>query len=204
MVNDMTASLNRRDWLGAALGLGVAAGLEGGAQAATAATPIRMSFNENPLGPPPRAKEAIRAELNSVSRYTADVGDKFRAQVAQLEGVQPEQIFLGELLEVFGLHLALLGGPGGEFIYSEPGYSALVGAVAPGGGKVVAVPLNARQEDDLPAIAAAVNGKTRAVYLVSPHNPSGTVCDKEALDAFIREVSRRTLILVDEAYLDFL
>jgi histidinol-phosphate aminotransferase len=79
-----------------------------------------------------------------------------------------------------------------------------VGAVAPGGGKVVAVPLNEQQEDDLPALAAAVNAKTRAVYLVSPHNPSGTVSEMVALDAFIRDVSPRTLVLVDEAYLDYL
>jgi histidinol-phosphate aminotransferase len=203
-VKDMAASLNRRDWLGAALGLGVAAGLDGGAMARTPDTPVRMNFNENPLGPSPRAKEAIRAQMNSLQRYTADKGDKFRAQIAQLENVAPEQIFIGELLEVFGLNLALLGPPGGEFIYSEPGYSALVGAVAPGGGKVVAVPLNDRQEDDLPALAAAVNSKTRAVYLVSPHNPSGTVSEKGALDAFIRDVSPRTLVMVDEAYLDFL
>jgi histidinol-phosphate aminotransferase len=201
---EFDSALNRRDWLGAVAGLGLAAGLESTAVAWAADTPIKMNFNENPLGPSPRAKEAIRAQMNSLPRYTSDLGDAFRAQVAQLEGVAPEQIFLGELLEVFGLHLALLGGPGGEFIYSEPGYSALVGAVAPGGGKVVAVPLNDRQEDDLPALAAAVNAKTRAVYLVSPHNPSGTVSEKAALDAFIRDVSPRTLVLVDEAYLDFL
>jgi histidinol-phosphate aminotransferase len=204
MVTNMPPSLNRRDWLGGALGVGIAAGLESGAKAATPAKPVRMSFNENALGPSPRAKQAIRDQLDMIGRYTSDLGDEFRARVAQLEGVAVEQIFLGELLEVFGLHLALIGGPDGEFIYSEPGYSALVGAVAPGGGKVVAVPLNARQEDDLPAIAAAVNAKTRAVYLVSPHNPSGTVSDKDALDAFIREVAPRTLVLVDEAYLDFL
>jgi histidinol-phosphate aminotransferase len=201
---EFDSALNRRDWLAAAAGLGLATGLESTAAAWAADTPIKMNFNENPLGPSPRAKEAIRAQMNSLPRYTSDLGDAFRAQVAQLEGVAPEQIFLGELLEVFGLHLALLGGPGGEFIYSEPGYSALVGAVAPGGGKVVAVPLNDRQEDDLPALAAAVNAKTRAVYLVSPHNPSGTVSEKAALDAFIRDVSPRTLVLVDEAYLDFL
>jgi histidinol-phosphate aminotransferase len=207
MVKDMDAfdpSLNRRSWLSAALGFGIATGLDSGAMARAADTPIRLSFNENPLGPSPRAKEAIRAQFNTLERYTADKGDKFRAQIAQLENVAPEQIFIGELLEVFGLHLAILGPPGGEFIYSEPGYSALVGAVSPGGGKVVAVPLNDRQEDDLPAIAAAVNSKTRAVYLVSPHNPSGTVSEKGALDAFIRDVSPRTLVLVDEAYLDFL
>jgi histidinol-phosphate aminotransferase len=201
---EFDSALNRRDWLGAVAGLGLATGLESTAVAWAADTPIKMNFNENPLGPSPRAKEAIRAQMNLLPRYTSDLGDAFRAQVAQLEGVAPEQIFLGELLEVFGLHLALLGGPGGEFIYSEPGYSALVGAVAPGGGKVVAVPLNDRQEDDLPALAAAVNAKTRAVYLVSPHNPSGTVSEKAALDAFIRDVSPRTLVLVDEAYLDYL
>ena len=207
MVKDMAAfdpSLNRRDWLGAALGLGVATGLDSGAVARTPDTPIRMNFNENPLGPIAARHRSHTRRMNSVQRYTADKGDRFRAQIAQLENVAPEQIFIGELLEVFGLHLALLGPPGGEFIYSEPGYSALVGAVAPGGGKVVAVPLNDRQEDDLPAIAAAVNAKTRAVYLVSPHNPSGTVSEKGALDAFIRDVSPRTLVLVDEAYLDFL
>jgi histidinol-phosphate aminotransferase len=195
---------NRRDWLGAALGLGVAAGAGGGAMAQAPDRPVRMNFNENPMGPSPRALEAIRAALASVPRYTAAKGDAFRAQLAALEQVAPEQIFIGELLEVFGLNLALLGPPGGEFIYSEPGYSALVGAVAPGGGKVVAVPLNDRMEDDLPALAAAVNARTRAVYLVSPHNPSGTVSDKDALDAFIRAVSPRALVMVDEAYLDYL
>ena len=204
-------SLNRRHWLGRALGLGGALGLGiatgvGGEAAARAAvtTPVRMNYNENPMGPSPRAIEAIRRELASLPRYTAAKGDAFRDKLAALEKVAPEQIFIGELLEVFGLHLALIGGPGGEFIYSEPGYNALVGAVAPGGGKVVAVPLTERMEDDLPAIAAAVNAKTRAVYLVSPHNPSGTVSDKAALDAFIRDLSPRTLVMLDEAYLDFL
>jgi len=196
--------LSRRSWLSAVLGLGVAPGLGQVAIARSPDTPIRLSFNENPLGPSPRAKEAILTQLNSLERYTADKGEAFRAQVARLENVEPDQIFVGELLEEFGLQLAISGQPGGEFIYSEPGYAALVGAVSPGGGKVVGVPLNDRQENDLPALAAAVNSKTRAVYLVNPHNPSGTVSEQRAFDAFIRDVSTRTLVLVDEAYLDFL
>jgi histidinol-phosphate aminotransferase len=78
-----------------------------------------------------------------------------------------------------------------------------VNAVAPAGGIVVGVPLNQRLENDLPAIAAKVNAHTRAVYLVNPHNPSGTVNDAAQFIDFVSELSRRTLVIVDEAYLEF-
>lgn len=110
---------------------------------------------------------------------------------------------LGEHLDVLGLYLSAQGAPGGEFIYSEPGYTALVNAVAPGGGRVVGVPLNEQLQNDLPAIAGKVNDRTRAVYLVNPHNPSGTVSDAARFIDFIRELSKRTLVIVDEAYLEF-
>ncbi|MDU6141123.1 pyridoxal phosphate-dependent aminotransferase, partial [Bradyrhizobium sp.] len=90
------------------------------------------------------------------------------------------------------------------FVYSEPGYTALVDAVTPAGGRVVGVPLNAALENDLPAIAAVVDGTTRAVYLVNPHNPSGTVSDTAAFIAAVRDLSARTLVIVDEAYLEFM
>lgn len=75
--------------------------------------------------------------------------------------------------------------------------------MTPAGGRVVGVPLNAALENDLPAIAAAVDGTTRAVYLVNPHNPSGTVSDTAAFIAAVRDLSARTLVIVDEAYLEF-
>jgi histidinol-phosphate aminotransferase len=110
---------------------------------------------------------------------------------------------IGEILDSLGLYLSAHDGPGGEFIYSEPGYTALVDAVAPAGGIVVGVPLNDKLENDLPALAAKVNDKTRAVYLVNPHNPSGTVSDATQFIDFVRELSRRTFVIVDEAYLEF-
>jgi histidinol-phosphate aminotransferase len=110
---------------------------------------------------------------------------------------------IGEILGPLGLHLAMNGPGGGEFIYSEPGYTALVDAVAPGGGGVIGVPLDQHLQNDLSAIAAKVSSRTRVIYLVDPHNPSGTANDTEPFTAFVRDMSRRITVIVDEAYLEF-
>ena len=133
---------------------------------APAADLARLALNENPLGPSPLAVRAIQSALTEIARYAGDDAHALERQIAEREGVSPDQIILGEILDALGLQLALSGDTGGEFIYSEPGYTALVDAVAPGGGVVVGVPLNAHLENDLPAIAARVTDRTRAIYIV--------------------------------------
>jgi histidinol-phosphate aminotransferase len=171
--------------------------------AAPATDLARLSLNENPLGPSPLAVEAIQNALTGIARYAGDDARALEQQIADREGVAPDQIILGEMLDSLGLQLALDGGAGGEFIYSEPGYTALVDAVAPGGGVVIAVPLNAHLENDLPAIAARLTARTRALYIVNPHNPSGTVSEAVPFKAFLTEMAKRTTVIVDEAYLEF-
>ncbi|AKC88219.1 aspartate aminotransferase [Pseudoxanthomonas suwonensis] len=164
---------------------------------------MRLNLNESSFGPSPRAVQAIQRALAEVPRYvTADQAQALRAQIGRIEGVAPEQVLVGEVLEALGQHLAI-GGGGGEFVYSVPGYGALVDAAAPFGGRAVEVPLDARLHNDLPGLAAAVGPRTRALFVVNPHNPSGTLSEGGAFDAFLREVSRRTLAIVDEAYLDY-
>lgn len=175
----------------------------GGMTPLPAAEPVRLTLNENPFGPSPLATQAIRENLDGLYRYVGDEATAFAAQVAAYEGVAPEQIVVGEILEPLGLHLSLRGGPGGEFIYSVPGYPALVDAARPVGGVVISVPLNAKLENDLPAIAAKVGPRTRAIFLVNPHNPSGTVNDAREFTDFVRKVSKQALVIVDEAYLEF-
>jgi histidinol-phosphate aminotransferase len=164
---------------------------------------IRLSLNENPFGPSPRAVDAIRADLVGLSSYTGDALAELTFLVSRRERIASEQIVLGEVLHVFGHYLSATGGSGGEFIYSVPGYTALVDAVEPAGGIVVGVPLNELFENDLRTIADRVNGRTRAVYLVNPHNPSGTVSEAAEFIDFVHRLSRRTLVIVDEAYLEF-
>jgi histidinol-phosphate aminotransferase len=198
--------ISRREWIGAG-GLALAAlGLPGTAETKSINAKglrARLSLNENPFGPSPHALGAIRHALSDACRYTGDEAEALTRSIAAHEGVSPDQIVLGEILDVLGLHLALMGGPGGEFVYTEPGYTALVDAVAPAGGVVVGVPLDARLENDLAAIAAKVNARTRAIYLVNPHNPTGTVSEATGFKHFLREVSKRAVVIVDEAYLEF-
>ena len=165
--------------------------------------PVRLTLNENPFGPSPLVVPALQADLVNLHRYTSDEAAVLTALLAAKEGVTPEQIVLGDLLEGLGQVFSIRGGPGGEFIYSVPGYPALVDAAARVGGKVVAVPLDAHLENDLPALAASVNAATRVVFLVNPHNPSGTASDTAKFHEFLRAVSRQALVVVDEAYLEF-
>jgi histidinol-phosphate aminotransferase len=199
--------MTRRKLFGGAALSGLALSSVGTVAAATSLAPAvgltRLSLNENPLGPSPLAVEAIQNALTEIARYAGDDGRALEQQIADREGVSPEQIILGEILDSLGLQLALDGGAGGEFIYSEPGYTALVDAVAPGGGVVVGVPLTAHLENDLPAIAARVTARTRAIYVVNPHNPTGTASEAVPFKAFLSEMSKRTTVIVDEAYLEF-
>jgi histidinol-phosphate aminotransferase len=202
---------DRRAWLRsfglAAGGLG-ASRLLGAPQSSPAAARggiqlARLSLNENPYGPSPAVVAALQREFSNLCRYTGAEYDGLVGLIAAKEGVPKEQIILGEILEPLGTYLSLQGGPGGEFIYSDPGYTALIDSAVAVGGRAIGVPLNSRLENDLPAITAKVNQRTRAVFVVNPHNPTGIAGDTEQLKNFARTVSRQALVIVDEAYLEF-
>jgi histidinol-phosphate aminotransferase len=141
--------------------------------------PIRLSLNENPYGPSVNVAEAIQHDFSRLNRYAdSAAAQRLTEQIATSEHVPVEQVVLGEILGLLGLYLSSRGGPGGEFIYSTPGYLALIDAAARVGGIAVPVPLNARYQNDLAALRAKGNERTRAIYLVNPHNPTGTVNDE--------------------------
>jgi histidinol-phosphate aminotransferase len=165
---------------------------------------IRLSLNENPYGPSPNVAHALQLQFGRLSRY-ADVplAGQLAEQIAEYEHIPVEQVVLGEILDLLGLFLGSSGGPGGEFLYSTPGYLALIDAAARVGGVGVPVSLNAQYQNDLVALKSKVNAKTRAIYLVNPHNPTGTINDDEAFRSFLRETSRSAVVVVDEAYLEY-
>jgi histidinol-phosphate aminotransferase len=197
--------MTRRDYLtasGLALGGLVISAAAGETQSAMQPRRVRLSLNENPFGPSPLAIAAVQSEFGNLSRYVDKQADVLTPVIVAHEQVSADQIVLGEVLEALGLHLAKQD-PGGEFIYSDPGYTALVDAAARAGGVAVGVPLDQNLENDLAAIAAKVNAQTRAIYLINPHNPSGTVSDATKFATFVSELSERAVVIVDEAYLEF-
>ncbi len=169
-----------------------------------AGAPVRLNLNENAFGPSATVAGALAQEMPLLARYgDASAAAALAQQIAVYEGVAADQVILGEVLGGLGLYLGSNGGPGGEFVYSTPGFLALIDAASHVGGVGVGVPLNDRFENDLPALAAKIGHKTRAVYLINPHNPTGTVSDGEAFQHFLRAASRDAPIIVDEAYLEY-
>jgi histidinol-phosphate aminotransferase len=209
----MPINLNRRSLLkasGLALGASILSPLTALPEEVPAAPResttllLRLSLNENPYGPSPHVAEAIHQELARLNRYAdADAAQRFAEQIAAHERVPVEQVVLGEILGLLGILLASEGGPGSEFLYSTPGYLALIDAAAHLGGVGVPVPLNAHHENDLGALSQRITAKTRGIYLVNPHNPTGTVNETQAFKQFLRESSRHAVTIVDEAYLEY-
>lgn len=164
----------------------------------------RLSLNENPFGPAPGVARAIEAELERLGRYAdRQDADALVDRIARIEDIPPEQVVLGDILESLGRHLAARAPAGGRFILSLPGYTALVDAARPLGGVAIGVPLDARLRNDLPALGRAIGDDARALFLVNPHNPSGTMNPAGDFQRFVAEAARRTLVIVDEAYLDY-
>ncbi len=194
--------LDRRSLLGAATLLG-AASIARGTQAAPQVA-ARLSLNENPFGPAPSVLAALRDGLAQVNRYGAEASaDTLLGCIETLERIPRAQIVPGEILDALGLFLAAGPPAGGRFVLSSPGFTELADAGRPVGALRVDVPLDAALRNDLPALRRAVASGARAVYVVNPHNPSGTVNEPDAFDAFIRDVSAQSLVIVDEAYLEY-
>ena len=168
------------------------------------ASSVRLSLNENPYGPSPDVARSVQLELGRLNYYADEtLSRRFAEQVAAYEQVSVDQVVLGEILDVLGLYLARSAGPGSEFMYSTPGYLALIDAAVSAGGTGVPVPLNAQYQNDLTTLKSKLNARTRAIYLINPHNPTGTINDDQEFKSFLRESGQQSVVIVDEAYLEY-
>jgi histidinol-phosphate aminotransferase len=164
---------------------------------------IKLASNENPLGPSPLAVEAIRAAAGQVNFYPDNETADLRAALAARHQLSPEQILVGDgslgLLDVITRTLA---GPGLNCITSERSFISYPIVTGAAGAELITTPM--RQDAyDLEAIAAAINDKTRVVFFANPNNPTGTMFDADATDAFLSWVPDHVLVVLDEAYYDY-
>jgi histidinol-phosphate aminotransferase len=173
------------------------------AQRESGVSMIKLASNENPFGPSPRAIEAIRAVATEVNLYPDNDASELRTELARRHQITPEQIFLADgSLGLLDILARTLLAPGLNCITSERSFISYPIVTQAAGGELITTPM--RQDTyDLGAIAAAINEHTRVVILANPNNPTGTMFDADATDAFLQRVPGHVLVVLDEAYFDF-
>lgn len=169
-----------------------------------------LGSNENPLGPSPRALKAMRAALAETFRYPDPRGMVLKRALSGHLGVDIGRIALGNgSHELLMLLAQCFADAKHSIVFSQFGFAVFPIATAASGARAIRVPAlprghrSAPYGHDLDAMARAIRANTRIVYLANPNNPTGTWFGDAALAAFIRKVPRNVLVVVDEAYHEY-
>jgi histidinol-phosphate aminotransferase len=161
---------------------------------------IKMASNENPFGPSPLALAAIREAAAEVNLYPDNDASELREALAARHQLAAEQIFIGDgslgILDVVARTLLV---PGTNCISSERSFISYPVITRSIGARFIDVPMR-NDTYDLDAIAAAIDEQTRVVILANPNNPTGTMFDADATEAFLERVPESVLVILDEAY----
>lgn len=165
---------------------------------------VRLSANEHPLGPSPRVVEAIRREAPHVHLYPDGGSTALREALARMLRVSPGQIVVGNGADELITLIALAAfEPGDEVVMPHPSFEPYATGANIAGARMVPSPLDGYQTD-LDDMRRRVTARTKAVFLCSPHNPTGTIIAKRTLLAFLDALGDDPpLIVLDEAYHDF-
>jgi histidinol-phosphate aminotransferase len=169
-----------------------------------------LGSNENPLGPSPRVAAAIQSVLKEIPRYPDPKGGALKAALASQLHVDPTQITLGNgSHELLMLVAQCFADASVSIVFSEFGFAVFPIATAATDAHAIRVPALPPDHPtmplghDLDAIAAAIRPDTRIVYLANPNNPTGTWFDDVAMEKFLSAVPQTTLVVIDEAYREY-
>ena len=164
---------------------------------------VKLASNENPLGPSLKAVEAVSNILKSLHDYPDGGGYYLKERLASFVGKTTDHIILGngtnELIEML---IRTCIRPGENMVYAEQSFIAYKLCGLSAGVEIIEVPLQ-EMRYDLPAMAAAMNEKTKLVFIANPNNPTGTYVTKAELDAFLDAVPDQVIVVLDEAYLEY-
>lgn len=171
---------------------------------ASGALTAALASNESHYDPLPSVLEEVREAAGRMNRYPDMGAVQLRERIAAFLGVRPEEVAVGP--GSVGVLQQILGatcGPGDEVVFAWRSFEAYPILVSLTGATAVPVPLAADEGHDLEAMAAAVTDRTRAVLVCSPNNPTGTAVPQAALERFLAAVPPHVLVVVDEAYVEF-
>jgi len=164
---------------------------------------IKLASNENPLGPSPKALQAIKNELNELARYPDGNGFTLKLALASQYNLEIDQITLGngsnDLLDVIARTFAMQGN---EILFSQHAFAVYPLLTQAIGATAVVTPAK-DWGHDLPAMASALTDKTRVIFLANPNNPTGTWFGQQQLELFLQQVPQRVIVVLDEAYFEY-
>jgi histidinol-phosphate aminotransferase len=164
---------------------------------------IKLASNEIPFPPSPRVIQAISREAKNINRYPDDDCFYLRREIARRLKIAPEQlIFGGGSDEIIYMTAQTFLGVGDEVVIAKPSF--LMYTIAPliQGARIKAVMLKGLNYD-LDGMTRAVTRKTKVIFLGNPDNPAGTFIPKKALEKFLKAIAQNIVVLIDEAYLQF-
>lgn len=164
---------------------------------------VKLASNENPLGPSPRALEAMQGLLAAVHFYPDGAAYRLREKLAAVHGVAMEEVIQGngsnELLDLF---VRTFARPEDHVVFADPAFVVYRIASLASGVPFTAVPLRDRVHD-LEAMAAAVTNRTRLVFVANPNNPTGTYVGRDAVAEFLSKLPPEVIVVMDEAYIEY-
>jgi len=168
--------------------------------------PIHLSTNENPYGPSASARAAMTEaqNINRSNRYNWSNTTNLIAAIAKKNNVTYDNILLGAgSTLIIDLVVQLAAQKKGTFILADPTFNNWTKVAEQLEMKKIAVPLTSEKRHNLPAMLNAMQPDTRMIYVCNPNNPTGTVCNRDELITFINAATKKTIVLVDEAYIEY-
>jgi histidinol-phosphate aminotransferase len=166
---------------------------------------IKLASNENPLGMPESARQAMMAAVADLGRYPDANGFELKAALSSRLGVDQDWLTLGngsnDILELVA-HALLQ--PGLSAVYSQYSFQVYELATQETGARAIVTPATAGFGHDLPAMSAAIEPDTRLIFIANPNNPTGTFLPAAEIEAFLKTVPSQVVVVLDEAYNEYL
>ncbi len=164
----------------------------------------RLCYNENPLGPSPLAQDAMQQAVPDANRYPDWFSSSLEGDIASYHGLEQSNICVGTgATEVIRLIADVFIAAEDEMVTADPTYTQMANEAVENGGAAIFVPVDEYYQIDLAGVLDAITPRTTLVSLVNPNNPLARCIDRTDMEAFMNALPGGIVVVVDEAYHDY-